>query len=313
MISVVIPCHARKQNESEVGQQLWYTVASATSSLEASGFDYEIVVILNGEYPMTASLMHESSRVKAIFAGAQIDSPQSARNLGVRYTRGEFIFFLDAHVVVPPNFFSQIVSDMTESGADFMGTGHRYLGDQYFASRIAWEEFLWGRDTLNHPPNGADNLWMTAIHPHGAFCVRREAYLDAGGYWLALKGFGGEETQLCLKFWLMGKTVWATPRTYHWHWLPPGGRRGGELWKDPDLARNFLLIAAAYGDAERVKKSYDSLKILYWGNEDIFPMMQQNVLNCEETLAERKVVAEQGKFKSLAELRKYFNSNGVLN
>lgn len=315
MVSVIIPCYSSLQTAAEVGQQLWYTVWSAINSLEASGLEHEIIVVVNGSLPFTASLLHEGGNVKSIFCGESIDSPQSARDLGVQRSRGEFLFFLDTHVVIPPNFFSQMIADMEESGADFMGCGHKWIdvGQVYYGARIAWDEFLWARETLNHPPNGPGKLWKTAIHPHGAFAMRRKAYEEVGGYWLALKRFGGEESQMCLKLWMMGKSVWATPRTFHCHWLPPGARRDNTLWKDPDIVRNFMLVAAAYGDEARVRESYKAFSLLYWGGEDVFPMLIQKVLNSPEVAVERKVIAERAKYKNLKELREMFNREDVLN
>ena|SRR5690242_19445820 len=99
-----------------------------------------------------------------------------------------------------------------------------------FASHFYVDGYLWTKKTLLEPPSSGP--FKVATHPHGAFAVRRDSFLKAGGYWRELHGFGGEETQLCLKFWLMGMTCWATPRVYHWHWLPAGGRRGSETFRD---------------------------------------------------------------------------------
>lgn len=313
MISVVIPVYSTRKTSEQVGEEVWYTVASVVSDLERTGAPYEIALILNGEYPMNAALMHEADMVKPVFCGPHINSPQAARNVGAEQTSGETIFFLDSHVIVPPGFFKQMQDDLDETGAAFMGTGHRWLGSKkFYGCRIAWEEYLWSRETMNVPPLGEGKLWKTAIHPHGAFAVRRKAYDDIGGYWQALRGFGGEESQLCLKMWMMGYECWATPRTYHWHWLPPGGRRTSDLFRDENFARNFLLVAAAYGDAARVKQSHDSMEMLHWGNIDIFPMMQQQVLNSPEVETERSLIAERAKYKSLAELRTMFDRNDVL-
>lgn len=313
MISVIIPCHSTPEKADGVSKELWFTVASIISVLEHSEIEYEIIVVLNGAYPVVASLLHEQGRAKAIFAGPAYESPQAARHLGLERTSGDVVFFLDAHVVIPPDFFRQVLSDMDEVGADFMGTGHRWLGPTWYGAKVAWDEYLWSHETTSVQPCGNGKLWRAALHPHGAFAVRRESYDRAGGYWQALKGFGGEESQLCFKFWMMGLSCWVTPRTYHWHYLLPGGRRDGSLFRDENFARNFLLVAAAYGGDEQFERSYNSMKILHWANEEPFPMMRQQVLCGKELRAEREMIAREAKYKSLAELREFFNETGVMN
>lgn len=311
MISVVIPCHTTPETADRASEGLWYTVAAAASALEDTGKEHEIVAVLNGQYPIPAGLLHDHTHIRAVFCGPGVQSPQAARHAGLRYTSGEHVFFLDAHVIVPPDFFDVVLDDMAETGADFMGTGHRFLGPTFFGCRVAWNEYLWCRKVLYEPPRGSRKPWRAAVHPHGAFCVRRSAYADAGGYWLALKGYGGEETQLCFKLWLTGRSVWVTPNTYHWHWLPPQGRHDTRTFRDEQFARNFLLIAAAYGDVERVRASYRSLSALYWNLEDHFPEMIESVLSSPEVEAERAVVQE-GPFKNLDELRQLFRAEGIV-
>jgi glycosyltransferase involved in cell wall biosynthesis len=312
MISVIIPCHATPENSLIVGQQLWYTVASAISSLEVCGEPYEILVILNGEHPQQASLMHQADSIKAIYCGKEIDSPQAARHLGFQKAKGDVLFSLDAHIIVPTNFFRQILDDMKDTGADFMGAAHRFLLPNSYGNRVDWGAYLWGGESIFVPPRG-DKPFKTALHPHGAFAITREAYFDVGGYWLGLHGFGGEESQLCFKLWLMGRTCWATPRTHHWHWLSPMDRRNRGVFEDENFVRNFLIVAAAYSDEKQVRDSYDGMLNFHWGNLSKFPMAVQDALCDPEVKKEREFIAENGKYKNLMELREMFNVSGVLN
>lgn len=312
MLSVVIPCHSTPAISETVGQQVWYTTASAISNLEILGEPYEIVIVMNGEYPMAASLTHDHSAVKIIFAGASVDSPQTARHLGVQSSRGDVLFFLDAHVVLPPEFFSRILEDMRATSADFIGAAHRFIGSNFYAHRIAWNDYLWGGEILHEPPNG-DRPVKVAVHPHGAFAITREAYDAVGGYWGGIKGFGGEESQLCYKLWLLGRTCWVTPRTYHWHWLSPGSRRGSEIFNDRRFVRNFLALAGAYSDERQVRESYAAFQRVNWGGRNLYPGLVEEVLADPTVIHERDKVCSYGKYKNLRELREIFNVTGVLN
>jgi hypothetical protein len=312
MLSVIIPCHSTPVTAEMVGQQVWYTVASALSNLELLGLPYEIVIVMNGEYPMAASLTHEHSTVKIIFAGANVDSPQAARRLGVQSSLGEILFFLDAHVVIPPNFFNTILYDMREVGADFMGAAHRFIGQNFYAHRIAWDDYLWGSEILYNPVDG-DRPAKVALHPHGAFAIRREAYDAIGGYWDGIKGFGGEEPQLCFKLWMFRKTCWVTPRTYHWHWLAPGSRRGPEIFSDRRFVRNFLALAAAYSDEKQVRASYEAFQRVNWQGRSLYPCLVEEILADPEVARERESVLLNGEYKNLRELRVMFDCESVLN
>jgi hypothetical protein len=313
LISVVIPCRTTPQTAEHVDEQLWYTASAAISSLEASKIDYEIVAVMNGPYPITSPAFPQQKNMRVVYAGNHVESPQAARHMGTCETRGETIFFIDSHVLVPPGFFRTVLDEMDETGADFMGTGHRYLSGTHYGCRVAWDEYLWVNKVYNAPPLGPNVPWRAAIHPHGAFAVKRCSYNYAGGYWRALRGWGGEETQLCLKFWMLGLSCWATPRTYHWHWLPTGSRRGPEVFQEERFARNFMMIAAAYGGDDVVRRAYRSFQILYWRNEDRYPKMMNEVTSSLETTIERERIAERGKFSSTAELRRWFDETGVIN
>lgn len=312
MISVVIPCHATRANAAAVGQQLWYTVASVISALEQSGIAAEIIVVANGEHPDQAKLMHAAESCRVYFCGKDIDSPQSARHFGFLAARGEILFSLDAHVIVPSNFFRQILDDMADTGADFMGAAYRSMLPKTYANRVDWGAYLWGGESIFEPPRG-DNPFKTAVHPHGAFAITRNAYFGVGGYWRALRGFGGEESQLCFKLWLMGRTCWATPRTHHWHWLTPLETRHPEVFASESYARNFLMVAAAYSDERQVRDSYFALQMFHWGNVSKFPMLVQDVLADHDAFVERSAVFAAGKYENLRQLREMFNAEGVLN
>lgn len=304
MISVIIP----SRNEDVA---LWATVASARADLETSGLEYEILVVLNGEYPQLGVQANIEKFFQPVFAGEHIDSPHSARHLGVNYAHGDTFFFLDAHVVLPSGFFRQVLADMAETGADIMHVPHRYLSRACYGYRTAWNEYAWGAELIREAPSDAP--YRIAQMGHGAFAMRAETYYRIGGYWLALRGFGGEEPQLDLKTWMMGGSCWVTPRTYHWHYLPPGVRHTDNLFRDRNFVRNFLLLAAAYGEPGRIDAFYKAFILLHWQFQDLMPGLKEEVLADPSVAAERRFIAERAKYKDLAELKAMFDREGVIN
>lgn len=300
MISVIIP----SRNES-IG--LWATVASARSDLESPGSKFEIIVVANGEFTDTAKLIAHEKMADVVFSGA--DSPQGARHIGMERARGRVCFFLDSHVIVPPGFFHCMMCDMDAVGADVMHSPHRFLSRTSYGFRVGWDEYLWSTETVREAPNKVAP-WKVAVMGHGAMAVRRSSYFDVGGYWPALKGFGGEETQFNLKMWLSGKTCWATPNTHHWHYLPSRIRHDESMFRDRDFVRNFLMINYAYGGMGQMLKAHRSFRILHWQFEDLYQDLMEEVPRMPEVKRERDSIPGR---KGVSWLRQWFDENGVLN
>ena len=303
MISIIIP----SRNESSA---LWATIASARADLETSPLEWEIIAVVSQPFPPLVYHIAREDMATVVFADAL--SPQAARHEGVARSKGETIFFLDAHVIVPDGFFCQMLGDMKRTGAAMMHSPHRFLGRTAYGFRVGWDEYLWSTETIREAPAGS-NPYKVAIMGHGACAIRRDAYLKAGGYWQELKGFGGEETQLNLKLWLMGMQCWATPRTHHWHYLPQGERHNETLFRDRDFVRNYLMIAAAYAGVNQVISSYDALRRLHWGGENLYPEIVAPILASDAVNKERKFIEEHGKYKSIDALREMFVREGVVN
>ena len=301
MISIVIP--SREPDEALI----WATLTSAISDLRASDIEYEILLVLCGpKFPDIAKHIARHGLAKVAYTNA--DSPQVARHIGISTAKGDTVFCLDAHVVVPPGFFRRVLEDMQATGADLMHTPYKFLQAVSYGYRVAWGAYLWSAEALRQPPSASP--FKIAVAGHGAFAVRKESYKRAGGYWLGLRGFGGEEVQLDFKFWLSGMTCWMTPRTYHWHFVANPQRHTEELYKERNFVRNFLLVAAIYGGAEQVEKSYAAMRGRCWGWQDLYPELKEEVLHDAEE--ERGRVAATG-IDSIPALREFLNAEGVAN
>lgn len=213
MISVIIP----SRGESAM---LWTTVASAKNALEKDfAGAYEIIVVMNEprgkEFPPIGFAMKTADFCEVIFSN--VDGPAGARNLGYQYARGDFLFFVDAHCLFPEDFFLKLKGFSDESGADAVFGGTRFIRETTFGCKVGWDDILWGRDLY---PEDSKDPFPVVSAGHGAFGITRAAFADAGKYWEALRGWGGEEPQLNLKFWMMGKAAWIEPRVRHWHFMP---------------------------------------------------------------------------------------------
>ncbi len=297
-VSVVIP----SRNEDAM---LWATVVSAHESLQAARVSYEIIPVVNGPSPQIAALMHRAKLAKVYCSDAS--SPQAARHVGAIAAKGCWLFFLDAHCIVPQNFFLEMLNTLDRSGATLLHSPHRFLGKTFYGFTVDWDGTLWAKDTIDVPPTDQRSFEI-AVAGHGAIGMLRHVYWKTGGYWQALRGFGGEETQLNLKMWLLGKRCAMATRTHHWHWLPPQGRHDESMFRDPDFIRNHLMIAEAYGGSDQLRRTRDALEIK-GGISIPLPCFDVNTLAAcmDETLA-AGCVGRNG----IACLRKQFEHEKVV-
>ena len=95
---------------------------------------------------------------------------------------------------------------------------------------------LWFKQTLYSPLS--DKPYRVPQFGHSCFMLDRDAYMAVGGYTDLLTGWGGEESLLCLKFWMLGYTLWQTPNIRHAHYL--ADRTNGAMQSDA-FARNFQI------------------------------------------------------------------------
>lgn len=287
---------------------LWSTVASAVEALQYSELSYEIIVVADGTAPDIAAYLHRSKLCSVIYANA--GSPQAARHIGACEAQGDVLFFADAHVLFPEGFFWDVLEDMRKTCADLMHTPHRFLGNTFYGFHVDWNGYLWSAQNVNGP---VTESFKIAVAGHGAFAIRKDSYLKAGGYWQALKGFGGEETQLNFKLWLMGMTCWMTARTYHWHWMPPAGRHTDAMFRDKDFVRNFLMVAAAYGGPEQLERSYRAFVLQHWEFKKLYHELMSEVWCSNAVCEERAFIAEHCNYETVHGLREMFIREGVVN
>lgn len=305
MISVIIP----SRGESVA---LWATVASAQAVLEADGEPHEIIVVLNerpfDEFPPLAYFMFQHEMCDMLFTSA--DGPAAARNLGAARARGDFLVFVDAHCIFPPGFFRELRCHADSYDADAVFGGTRFCKKVTYGCTVGWDDILWGLEMVPTERDAAP-FPIVAVG-HGAFGIRAASFFDVGGYWSALRGWGGEETQLNLKLWMMGKRLLLAPSLHHFHYTLPGVRRGFEMYRDRDFTRNFLLTASAYGGDAQARKVYEAFRMHYWVGEELHRDVLAEVLDSDAVRVERRVIAEQAKYKTLDALRAMFESEKVV-
>lgn len=238
-LSVVIASH-----NQPVGQYL--TTFSAIQQLEDSGLDWEIVIAADGGEP---TKWENQPRVRCLrFHGG---SPQHTRDIGIRSALAPSALVIEDHVVVSD--IQALLEVHKRLGAAIsvprrvgetseMFTSYGYEGD--------WDHSFWVKKTYYTPKS--QEPYPIIGFGHAAFMVDVDWYKKAGGYFLEMEEFGGEEPDLNLLVWHTGRETWMIPSIWHAHFLTPGAH--GNVYGSENFKRNFCMAAYEHGGNEYLEK-----------------------------------------------------------
>jgi hypothetical protein len=225
MLSVVITTY-----RDELGCYL--TAFSVKAQLEAQNLSHEIIVVADGG----TEQKWENAGIRCL--RGSFGSPQASRDAGIRAARSNDVLVLESHV---------IVSDIGLLLAQHRGLG----GALTFPRRVAegpemfdvhghetdWEGNLWYKRLVYQPFQNSP--YRVAQFGNSCFIADRDWYVGTGGYTDLLAGWGGEESFLCLKVWMLGRECWLVPGVWHAHYLTPGAHDAEIL--DGGNDRNFRV------------------------------------------------------------------------
>lgn len=260
---------------------LWATIHSCEMALLDAGFDYNYVIVVNGEEKLPADMlncfgkMDPSGKIRQIIVHPKPLSPPSARQMGTIFADGKYLFFFDNHCLVAPDYFKRAITQMEEKKIEMLHSSMRFCAEDgvSYDYVLALEKNFWS-NTLNTTPQHRTEPFRIAMSGHGGFVVRRDTWKEVGGYWDGFAGYAGEESYFDLKMWLLGKEVWIDPLLIHYHFC--GERTYKRHWTD-DFYRNLLAVANIIGGEQWMHKVYESF--LGWGrsngNKNMFELMVQ--------------------------------------
>lgn len=271
ILSVIIP--ARNEFPNVV-----HTFYSIMHCWEADGFnsrDIEIIIVDNGSqnwadpkydwskpgdrgtvtYLMPRGAYYDK-RIRILYD--PICGNHSARNKGARIASGKYLFFSDAHMAYKPGFFKYGLKAVDESGGmvhggiNWMGAyaedeNDNRTGLQYTIS--LGEEW---KGTWNNYRPWNDSWFYIPAQGHCSVLVRRDQFLDFGGYPDVHRTYGGGEFYTNMKWWMFGSTVAAEPKAVGYHLA--SGR--GYSWTHDDYIHNVFNCAYALGCDDWLERTY---------------------------------------------------------
>jgi glycosyltransferase involved in cell wall biosynthesis len=177
----------------------------------------EVIVVENGSSDGSDRLVDDLFATEARVLHTAATTIATARNQGARLARGEILCFLDADVVVPPDFFVRV--ERTFQAPVGAAGCTVALADDGWISRT-WERL--------HYRGVAQ---VTALVNSADFAVRREAFWAVDGFEESL--ITGEDADLCLRLTEAGHTLVELPELQVLHLDNPRSLMGftrKEVW-----------------------------------------------------------------------------------
>lgn len=245
-----------------------HTVHSIINDLETflSPREFEIILVDNSSTDNTSTPQVTGTsdflRTRGIFHDRVLKivfdpvmGNVSARNKGAMVATGEYLFFSDAHMSYRPGSFKAMIEAIDATGGivhpavDWMGA---YPSDSSYQYSVKLGEKMWG--TWNKLKL-ADTAFYIPMCGHCCLGMKRQQFLDFGGYNPYFRCYGGGEFYLDMKWWRYGGTVATEPRALAYHLS--AGR--GYAYHYDDLIHNMMLCAYTIGGpawAERILFAY---------------------------------------------------------
>lgn len=310
ILSVIIPARNEFPN-------IVHTIYSILHCWETDGFDpkqLEIIIVDNtsnddvfpsrGTKGTTSYIegrgMYASGRVRIL--RDPIAGNHSARNKGADIAKGEYLFFSDAHMAYKPGFFKKILQAVDESGGmvhggiawmgaypSHMNNGNLHgVGVQY---TIKLGEEIKG--TWNNYMVDTNKWFYIPALGHCSVAVKKEQFLNFGGYPKVHRTYGGGEFYINMKWWMFGSTVAVHPQAIGYHLA--SGR--GYSYNHDDYIENVLGVSYALGMDEWRERAY--INWMRKGRKEVLDaIMKRN----EEEYKEDREFVKRNRKKTFNEL-----------
>jgi len=138
-ISVIVPCYNVEKYITECIESLL--------SQEICGFDLEIVCVNDASKDGTFGILREYEKqqedlILLINLEENVGLGQ-ARNIGLDYCTGDYIFFLDSDDLLEKNALQVLYSALIEGGYDFACGGFYLFGEEYSRKDLLNEEYTY--------------------------------------------------------------------------------------------------------------------------------------------------------------------------
>jgi GT2 family glycosyltransferase len=231
------------------GPHLRRTVHAVLATMPSDG---EVVVVDDASTDGSADFIGERYPAVRLLRMETNVGPSAARRRGAEAATGDMLVFSDAHVTPQPGWFEAFSDALEDDGVGAVGPA---MGDaenpQLYGFGATWrlpKLHLYWLEYRSPRPHEVPLLG-------GAFvAMRRDVHDECGGFDDGLLGWGAEDSELCVRLWMLGYSCLVVPAVAVAH------RFRTDFSYAVDMAlivHNYLRLAFVHLDGERLERVVD--------------------------------------------------------
>ncbi|MEE9354945.1 MAG: DUF6065 family protein [Methylococcaceae bacterium] len=287
-ISVVLP----SANESVLLQR---TVEQFQATLPPNS---EIIVVDNGSTDGCADfLVERKQQGVSLIQTTECLGVVGARNRGLAEAQGEIVIFSDAHMDLPKRWWQPIVAALNEPNVGVVAPGIGQMGK--INEGVAWGQRI-AEPSLRVEwfTSEPDKPGPVPTLGGGFMAMRHETLIQAGPFDPGMPQWGGEDTELCVRYWLLGYEVWLVPDVKVMHYfrkINPNPAKAGIL------THNTLRLALLHFNRERIERVVCALKDRPEFGQALALTADSDVWEKRDALAARRVRDDDWFFEKFKE------------
>jgi GT2 family glycosyltransferase len=244
-ISIVLPVY----NE---GPRLSQTL---TAIRDTTNVSYEVIIVNDASTDSCCdALRADTPPFENLML---IDQPRlgvaHARNVGAEHAKAPILITMDAHCIPRQGWLEKLLAELHKPGVGIVAPQ---------ISSIECPSATTFGLTIRDRELGVQWLHRRANEPYpvplaGCACmVMTREFFEAAGHFEAMRSYGMEDVELCIRCWLLGYSVIMVPDAEVAHWFKKEPFAVG--WHD--YLYNRLRTAVLHFDGERLERIVSSLR-----------------------------------------------------
>jgi GT2 family glycosyltransferase len=244
-ISIVLPVY----NE---GPRLSQTL---TAIRDTTNVSYEVIIVNDASTDSCCdALRADPPPLENLML---IDQPRlgvaHARNVGAEHAKAPILITMDAHCIPRQGWLEKLLAELHKPGVGIVAPQ---------ISSIECPSATTFGLTIRDRELGVQWLHRRANEPYpvplaGCACmVMTREFFEAAGHFEAMRSYGMEDVELCIRCWLLGYSVIMVPDAEVAHWFKKEPFAVG--WHD--YLYNRLRTAVLHFDGERLERIVSSLR-----------------------------------------------------
>ena len=225
------------------GAELRHTVENLRDTLPK---DAEILVVDDGSSDGSSHDLPRGVRVRRT-PGIGV---ARARNFGAGHARGDVLIFADGHIRAPRDWWRPLTALLAAPRAGAAAPAIAGMPRRRTGYGLTFHgpdlNVDWLRRPCGSPP-------QALILPGCCLAMRRDTFVESGGWDDGLYGIGGNDNEFCLRLWLLGYRLLLAPEVVVQHRF----RKRSRVPIDPaQYLHNRLRLALVHLKPERAAKVF---------------------------------------------------------